>query len=261
MPRNEAERLAALHGLHILDTPCEERFDRITRLATELFGVSTSFISLVDGERVWYKSSEGLGCESMPRSKTFCAHAILDPMRTLVVNDAARDERFHDNPCVTGPNGFRFYAGHPLLSPEGYALGTFCIMDRESHTLSDKQIEGLRDLAKMAEGELTTAELNHALGRLRKAEEGYRGIFENVAEGIFQISCGGGYMNANPAAARCYGFDSINEFMEQVQDFGRAQHVNPEVCDELMGQLKQSGRVMNFESEIYRRDGTTALDQ
>ncbi len=258
LPRNEAERLAALHGLQVLDTPPEERFDRITRLATELFGVSTSFISLIDADRVWYKSSIGLTCPQMPRAQTFCNHAILNPTRTMVVNDAARDERFHDNPCVVGPGGFRFYAGHPLLSPEGHPLGTFCIMDQESHTLSDKQIEGLRDLAKMAEVELTTAELNQALGRLRRAEENYRGIFENVAEGIFQIDCGGDYRNANPAAARCYGYDTTLELMENVRDFGLAWRVDPAAREDLLGRLEQQGRVTNFESEIYRRDGSTA---
>ena len=258
LPRNEAERLAALRSLHIIDTPPEERFDRITRLATELFGVPTSFISLIDKDRVWYKSKEGLAASELPRGETFCGHTILDPTRTLVVNDAARDERFHDNPCVVGKNGFRFYAGHPLLSPEGYALGAFCIMDQEGHTLSDKQIEGLRDLAKMAEAELTTAELNQALVRQRKAEENYRGIFENVAEGIFQVDCDGGLVNANPAAAHCYGYDSTAEFMERVQDFGRAQQVDPSRRADLLDQLHRSGRVTAFESEIYRRDGTTA---
>ena len=258
LPRNEAERLAALRGLHILDTPPEERFDRITRLATELFGVPTAFISLIDERRVWYKSKEGLDLSELPRRETFCGHTILDPTRTMVVNDAARDERFHDNPCVTGANGFRFYAGQPLLSPEGLPLGAFCIMDQESHTLSEKQIDGLRDLAKMAEAELTTAELNEALGRLRKAEENYRSIFENVAEGIFQVDCAGSYVHANPAAARCYGYDSTAEFVERVQDFGRALQVDPARRGELLHTLQQVGRVTNFESEIYRLDGTTA---
>ena len=124
--------------------------------------------------------------------------------------------------------GLRFYAGQPLLSPEGHALGTFCIADRESHAFSDQQRVALRDMAKMAEAELTTAELNQALGQLRRAEENYRGIFENVAEGIFQVDADGRYVNANPAAARLYGYDTTAEFMEDVRDFGRAQQVDPE---------------------------------
>ena len=199
---NEDQRLAALHALHILDTPPEERFDRITRLATDLFAVPIAYISLVDGHRLWFKSRQGLPSTETSRDDSFCTHAILTPDRSLVVTDATRDERFHDSPHVTGELNARFYAGYPLLSPEGHALGTLCIIDHESHSFDDKQRGALRDLAKMAEAELNTAELNLALGALRKAEENYRGIFENVAEGIFQIDPEGRYTNANPAAAR-----------------------------------------------------------
>ncbi len=107
-PHSEPERLTALHSLYILDTPPEERFDRITRLATELFGVPISYVALVDENRVWYKSAQGLGGQEIDRNISFCAHAILDPGKTLVINDAHRDERFHDNPFVTEPAGLRF---------------------------------------------------------------------------------------------------------------------------------------------------------
>ncbi len=175
-----------------------------------------------------------------------------------MVSDATRDERFHDNPLVTDELQLRFYASQPLLSPDGHPLGTFCIADTESHAFSDQQQVALRDMAKMAEAELTTAELNKALGRLRRAEENYRGIFENVAEGIFQVNPAGQYLNANPAVARLYGYDSTHEFMEDIRDFGRAQQVNPARRADMLYHLQQYGRVTDFESEIYRRDGTTA---
>ena len=260
-PLSESERLAALHALHLLDTPPEPRFDRITRLATDLFAVPISFISLVDGHRLWFKSVQGLDSTETSRDDSFCTHTILNPDRSLVVTDATRDERFHDSPHVTGEMSARFYAGHPLLSPDGHALGTLCIIDHESHSFDDKQRGALRDLAKMAEEELNTAELNQALGALRKAEENYRSIFENVAEGIFQIDPEGRYTNANPAAARTYGYEVTAEFVEDVREFGRSQQVDPARRGDMLSELHRYGRITNFESEIYRRDGTHRLDQ
>ena len=257
-PPQESERLAALRALHILDTPPEERFDRLTRLAAHLFGVPIAFISLVDEDRLWYKSRQGMALSETPREGTFCNHIIQNPRTTLVVPDASRDERFHDSYWVAGEPGLRFYAGCPLLSPDGYAMGTFCISDTESHPFDESQEQALRDLAKIAEGELSTAELNHALSRLRRAEENYRGIFENVAEGIFQIDARGRYMNANPAVAHLYGYVETEEFMDEVREFGRAQQVNPERRGEMLHQLHLQGRINNFASEIYRRDGSTA---
>ena len=256
-PYDEDKRLAATRGLHVLDTPPEERFDRITRLATELFSVPTAFVSLVDEGRVWFKSRRGMDQPEVPRAASFCAHAILNPGAPLVVADASRDERFHDNPLVAAGPKFRFYAGHPILSPEGYPLGTFSIVDREGHAFSEEQRAALRDLAKMAEAELTTAELNQALHRLRAAEENYRGIFENVAEGIFQIDPEGRYLNANPSAARVYGYDAPAQFVEETADFGRALQVLPDRRDEMLRLLRSEGRVTNFESEIHRRGGAS----
>ena len=258
-PFTESERLAALRALHILDTPPEERFDRLTRLATHLFGVPTAFISLVDEHRLWYKSRVGFDQDETPRDGTFCNYFVENGHQSLVVPDAARDERFYGLPWVSGIRGeLRFYAGCALNSPEGQALGTFCICDTEGHSFDESQLQALQDLAKIAEGELNTAELNQALSRLRRAEENYRGIFENVAEGIFQIDTQGLYMNANPAVAHLYGYEETDEFMEEVREFGRAQQVNPDRRGEMLHQLHLQGRVNNFVCEIYRRDGTTA---
>ena len=259
LPPRESERLAALQALHLLDTPPEERFDRLTRLATHLFDVPMAYLSLVDRDRLWYKSRQGLEVPETPREGSFCHYSILNPQRPTVVQDAARDERFYDSPWVDGTAGnLRFYAGCPLLSADGLALGTFCIADSESHVFDETQVKALQDLAKIAEDELNTAELNKALSRLRRAEENYRGIFENVAEGIFQINPQGTYMNANPAVAHLYGYEATDEFTEDVRDFGRTQQVNPARRGEMLLQLQLEGRVNNFTCEIYRRDGSTA---
>lgn len=258
-PSCESERLAALRALQLLDTPPEERFDRLTRLATHLFGVPIAFLSLVDDNRLWYKSRQGLEITEAPREGSFCERTLFSGPGPTVVQDATRDERFHDSPWVTGEAGnLRFYAGYPLVTPEGLPLGTFCIGDTESHAFNEQQQQALEDLAKIAEGELNTVELNRALSRLRRAEDNYRGIFENVAEGIFQIDPQGRYMNANPAVARLYGYAQTDEFMEEVRDFGHAQQVDPARRGEMLRQLHAEGRVSNFACEIYRRDGTTA---
>ncbi len=118
LPPNEARRLAALHGLAILDTPSEERFDRITRLSKRLFNVPATMISLIDANRQWFKSSIGVPSQEMPRDISFCGHAILGD-DLMVVPDMLRDHRFSDNPLVTGETKVRFYAGCPLSTLDG----------------------------------------------------------------------------------------------------------------------------------------------
>jgi PAS domain S-box-containing protein len=255
---DELARLAALRALRLLDTEREERFDRITRLAALVFGVPIAAIILIDDKRRWAKSHLGLKSNEGPREGSFCAYAVQEPEETLVVEDTLADPRFRDCESVTGEENIRFYAGQPLLSPDGHVLGTFCICDHESRAFGDESVAALRDLAKMAEAELTAAELNTALNRLQMAEEDYRGIFENVAEGIFQIEPHGDFRNANPAVAKVYGYESPAEFIAQVHDFGRAQQVEPVRRSKMLRELEEFGRVKDAESEIFRRDGTAA---
>lgn len=138
-PDNEAERLAALHALLILDTPREERFDRIVEFATSEFDVPIALISLVDGERQWFKSNVGMPTCETGRDVSFCGHAILRD-DIMVVPDATADVRFTDNPMVTGNPHIRFYAGAPLVTPQGHALGTLCIIDTKPRQLDDMEL-------------------------------------------------------------------------------------------------------------------------
>ena len=255
---DDPARLAALRALHLLDTQREERFDRITRLATLVFGVPIAAISLIDDKRQWNKSHQGLKNVEVAREESFCARTIQDPGQALIVPDTLADPRFASSPAVTGEENIRFYAGYPLLSPDGHALGAFCICDHEARSFGAENVGPLLDLAKMAEAELTTTELNTALERLETAENDYRGIFENVAEGIFRIDLQGHFRNANPAVARVYGYDSPAEFMDLVHDFGRAQQVDPSKRSKMLYELEEFGRVKDVESEIFRRDGATA---
>jgi diguanylate cyclase (GGDEF)-like protein len=157
-PEDESTRIDTLRSLNILDTSPEERFDRLTRLAKRLFGVPIALVSLVDSNRQWFKSCQGLEVSETPRTTSFCGHAILGD-EILMISDTTQDERFHDNPLVTGDPAIRFYAGIPLTVPNGSKLGTLCLIDREPRTLSAEELALLQDLGKMAEQELAAVQL------------------------------------------------------------------------------------------------------
>ena len=157
-PQNEAMRLSALEATELLDTRPEERFDRITRLAARTFDVPMCLVSLVDKSRQWFKSCYGLGVRETSRDISFCGHAILGA-ETLVVANALQDERFADNPLVTGKPGIRFYAGAPLEDRNGFRLGTLCLIDTEPRAFSADDQKILRDFADLVEREFRYQEL------------------------------------------------------------------------------------------------------
>jgi len=158
LPADEGCRLADLQRLNLLDTPDEERFDRLTRLARRLFDVPIVLISLVDSDRQWFKSCLGLPVRQTPRNISFCGHAILGEA-PLLVEDASQDPRFADNPLVTGEPHIRFYAGHPLQISSGSRLGTLCLIDRRPRQLNQEDLALLADLAAMAVRELESLAL------------------------------------------------------------------------------------------------------
>ncbi|WP_028670868.1 GAF domain-containing protein [Saccharospirillum impatiens] len=174
-PDNERERLIALNSLDILDTPAEAPFDRITRLARRTLGVETVLISLIDANRQWFKSRQGLDATETPRTVSFCGHAILGE-GLFEIPDALADPRFADNPLVTAESGIRFYAGMPLQSHSGYALGTLCLIDSAPRTLTLAERDLLADLASLAEAELQRREqleqvqLRATLAELKNSE-------------------------------------------------------------------------------------------
>lgn len=159
-PVNESQRIETLHALNILDTAPDERFDRITRLAKKLFDVPISLVSLVDSDRQWFKSKQGLDINETPRDISFCSHAILSE-NILVVNNAIQDERFCHNPLVVGEPNIRFYAGHPIVTSNDCRLGTICLIDTKPREFNEEEQALLRDLAKIVEDEIDNLRLTN----------------------------------------------------------------------------------------------------
>lgn len=163
-PQNEAARLAALREYEVLDTDPEVGFDDLTLLAASICEVPISLITLIDSDRQWFKSRVGLEVPETPLEHSMCAYAILQP-QMLVVEDAARDANFATHPAVARPDGIRFYAGTPLITPEGFALGTLCVADRVPHRLLPEQRYALEALGRQVQTQL---ELRRMLRDLRR---------------------------------------------------------------------------------------------
>lgn len=162
LPTDETPRLAKLDSYGILDTSFEESFDRITRTVATILNVPISLISFVDETRQWFKSHHGLDTSETPRELSFCSHAILEE-GVFLIEDATKDDRFRENTLVTdGPN-IRLYAGAPLVTSDGYKLGTLCAIDRKPRALSPSHLQLLEDLAAMVVDELEFRRLNNLL--------------------------------------------------------------------------------------------------
>jgi diguanylate cyclase (GGDEF)-like protein len=159
----EETRQSVLDSYRILDTLDESAYDDLTKLAALICGTPTALISFIDRDRQWFKSKIGMKPRETPRALSFCAHAIHDPQSVLIVPDATRDARFAHNALVTGEPGIRFYAGAPMVSPEGAALGTICVIDRHARELSVTQIDALEILARQVVGQLELRRNNAVL--------------------------------------------------------------------------------------------------
>ncbi len=172
---DEEARLLALKEYSLLDSLPEQEYDEITQLASEICQTPISLISLIDDQRQWFKSKVGLDAPFTPREWAFCAHAINDKERTMVVQDSRRDERFMENPLVVGDPHVIFYAGVPLVNKEGHALGTLCVIDNEPRKLSESQLKALKTLGKQVvrlfELRKRTTDLRITISELKKQNQ------------------------------------------------------------------------------------------
>lgn len=204
IPAYEQQRLAALRALQILDTPPEERFDRITRATRRLLGVKAAQITLVDEKRQWFKSSCGLPLGESPRDVSFCAHAILEE-RVFEVADSLSDPRFAENPLVRGEPFIRFYAGRPLKGPGGLPIGTLCLIGNAPRLLTTEERQTLEDLAVWAEDQLNGFQLHQAVSLLRRSEQRLHTILTHLPDGIVTVTSEERIDSVNPAALDLLG--------------------------------------------------------
>lgn len=178
IPENEKERLEELHSLDILDTPDEQDFDDVVKLASAICQTPISLVSLVDSQRQWFKARVGLDAPETHRDFAFCAHAILDD-DLLVVPNATEDERFFDNPLVLNDPNIRFYAGMPLVTKGGYKIGTLCVIDSQPRNLTDEQKFAMKTLGKQVMNMLELRLKNQRLNKLNSLQNKFLAIISH----------------------------------------------------------------------------------
>jgi diguanylate cyclase (GGDEF)-like protein/PAS domain S-box-containing protein len=269
LPDNENERLAALHEHELLDTAPEEEFDDLVRLAAHVCGVPIAAVSLIDEHRQWFKAVVGLDALENSRDVAFCAHTILGS-DLLVVPDSQADSRFADNPLVTGELGIRFYAGMPLVTEEGYALGSLCVIDRIPHVLTSAQKEILSLLARQVESHLRAARrLTHqkrllaeretlvaekeilATERLRLAA-----IVESSEDAILGAALDGTLAYWNAGAERLYGYTAAEMLGRDAAVFVDPGETSP--LPAAIAALARGDTLTPTEVRRTRKDGSLA---
>lgn len=257
-PADEQRRLQALRDLELLDTPAEERFDRLTRIAQSVFKTPIALVSLVDAERQWFKSRQGLDATETPRDISFCGHAILGD-EVFYIPNAIEDPRFADNPLVAGAPDIRFYAGAPLASADGYKLGTLCVIDNKPHQHSAEELRLLRDLATCVEQEFRHLRVSRAAQTLGEHGTYLNAVLETVIDGIITIDELGRMQTVNPAAERIFGHSAAEMLGRNVNMLMPEPYAGAH--DAYLRSYLQSGqaRVIGIGREVQgrRKDGST----
>lgn len=245
-PNNEFERLQALKSYGVLDTFSEREYDQLTAIASEICGCKMSLISLLDEDRQWFKARVGLDVSETARELAFCAHAILEPKKTLIVPDARVDERFHDNPLVTGDPHLAFYAGVPLVNEEGYSLGTLCVLDSEPKQLTDSQVTALNALAHQVMALLE-------LRRSKMALEKTLSRLEEKNKELEQFA----FIAAHDLKSPLNGISSLTDAL--ISNHGEKLHEDGvRMLNAIRGSTHQLSSLISGLLDYYRLDGSVA---
>lgn len=252
IPANETARQQALLALNMLDSPSEERIDRLTRIAQYCLQAPIALVSLVDAERTWFKSRQGLDISEFARNISFCGHAILGP-EVFVIPDAADDSRFADNPLVIGAPDIRFYAGAPLTLSNGLCIGTLCAMDHEPRQVSAEQLAVLRDLAQCVIEELERVQMQPHNTELALIQSKYAAIIESSDDAIMSKTLDGIITSFNPAAEKLFGYSEQEVIGQPMTLLIPPERIYEEAL--ILGCIGRGERVEHFETVRLRKDG------
>ncbi|WP_086481436.1 ATP-binding protein [Oceanospirillum sanctuarii] len=261
LPPNETERLQHLHDLAILDTGRDPGFDRLTELARDLFDVPVALVSLVDQNRQWFKAEQGFNSCETHRDISFCSHAVYHG-ENLIIPDTLKDERFRDNPLVTGEHAIRFYAGIPISIRDGLHLGSFCILGTQPKELSAQELIRLEQLARQAEELIRLHQQRVALEREKNevdiSRARYRAIVDSAAAGIIRINHCGTILEVNPFAQELLNYSEEELKGKNVKVIMPAPWAKEH--DDYLRRFMHSGQAKIIgkgrEVEARRKDGT-----
>ena len=259
LPLNEPNRLEALKSFNILDSLPEKSYDDIVFIASQICGVPISAISFVDESRQWFKAANGLNESETSRDIAFCAHAILDK-QTLVVENASLDDRFKDNPIVRGGPKIQFYAGTPLVTSDGYSLGTLCVIDSKPRTLTAEQLSALEALGRQVIALLELRKTNQLKLKqnmeIKAVKDQYKLVIDNLKEAVFQTDCNGCWTFLSPDWEEISGFTVTESLGHFFLDYGPPE-------DLMVNQQKFTHLILSkkkdylHEARCLRKDGTT----
>ena len=248
-PQNEAERLAALEHYAIVDTQPEEPFDRITRILSSVLDVPVAFVTFIERERIWFKSTFGSDVDECSRSGAFCAMTI-EQNAPMIVRDARLDPRFKNNPFVLGPSAVRFYAGTPLRAPGGHNLGTLCCFDIRPRDLSERQLHLLQDLAALVIDEL---ELRRATkDALTEGEKRFRDFASSASDWFWEMDENLAFNYFSERMTEIVGIPESQMLGKRREETGIEEFVDPDVYRKHLEDLAAHRPFRNF---IHTRPG------